>query len=772
MKLKRLLFLFTVLSGMEPFSFFFSAYPLSEKANAQAIGAWQVYPSYWTATRNIPVGHFVYSLCDGNLLRYDTEDTSVRTYNCLDDLNDQHINHIAFCEEVKRLIFVYDNGNIDLMDLDDNVQNIASLKQSPLSDKTVNHLFVDGHTAYLSTGFGLLTIDVGEGVVRDTYRLGINVQAAALMDGKIYIATDKGIYRTTDNNPHLLTNWEQISTVSSYYRNLAIFQGSLYIHRSNNLYRLAGTELSPISSGVTLFTVTGGQMIYATAEAVHIQTETGHTKLSLPNQWQDVSYASGTYWVSQGTQGLHGYRLTDDQLTETVGIIRPNSPARDLFYRMQYVGDRLLVAGGINTPYAIYYPATAMFFEDGQWTNFDEETPAQLYPKLHHWNTTHLVQDPADPSHHFASPYRTGLYEYRDGRFVKLYNSENSPLQQILNYGLNYVGCAGLQYDADGNLWMMNQQTDTIVRILQPSGRWLALYYEEIAGTETPEDYLFTTSGINFLISRRVDGRGFFGFHTNGTLSSVRDDRHLLRSTIINQDGTSYSPDQFYCMAEDLDRRVWCGTQLGLFVINDPTTFFDQDFAFEQVKIARNDGSGLADYLLSGVAVTCIAVDGANRKWIGTSGNGLYLVSADGQELLQHFQADDSPLLSDNIQCLAIHPTSGLVMIGTDRGLCSYVSDATEAETELRADNIVAYPNPVRPDYTGPITVRGLTMDSEVKILSSTGQLVWNGQSNGGTFTWNGTNKHGRRVSSGVYHVVANTANGKKAVVCRIIVIH
>ena len=771
-KLVEHLSLLVVLFGMGIFSLFFAAYALCGTAHAQAIGSWQVYPSYWTATRNLPVGHSVYSLCDGNLLRYDTEDTSVRTYNCLDDLNDQHISHIAFCEEAKRLVLVYDNGNIDLMDLDDNVQNIASLKQSSLSGKTVNHLFLDGHTAYLSTGFGFLTVDVSEGVVRDTYQLGINVQAAALMDGRIYIATSTGIYRTTDANPHLLANWEQLSTVSSYYRDLAVFQGSLYVYRGNSLYRLASTELSPISGGVTLFTVTGGQMIYATAEAVHIQTETGRTSLPLANQWQDVSYAGGTYWVSQGTQGLHGYRLTDGQLTETVGSIRPNSPARDLFYRMQYVGDRLLVAGGINTPYAIFHPATAMYFEDGQWTNFDEETPAQLYPGLNHWNTTHLVQDPADPSHHFASPYRTGLYEYRDGRFVGLRNSDNSPLRQILNYGLNYVGCAGLQYDADGNLWMMNQQTDTIIRILQPSGRWLALYYEEIAGTETPDDYLFTTSGINFLVSRRVDGRGFFGFHTNGTLTSVRDDRHLLRSTLTNQDGTSYSPDQFYCMTEDFDGRVWCGTQMGLFVINDPTTFFDQDFTFEQVKIARNDGSGLADYLLSGVAVTCIAIDGANRKWIGTSGNGLYLVSADGQELLQHFQADDSPLLSDNIQCLAIHPTSGIVMIGTDRGLCSYVSDATEAAEELSADNITVSPNPVRPDYTGPITVRGLTMDSEVKILSPTGQLVWNGQSNGGTFTWNGTNKHGRRVSSGVYHVVANTANGKKAVVCRIIVIH
>ena len=484
-----------------------------------------------------------------------------------------------------------------------------------------------------------------------------------------------------------------------------------------------------------------------------------------------VSYGGNTYWVSEGLDGLKGYRLSGDTFAESVGSIRPNSPVRDLFYRMQYVDDRLLVAGGINTPYAIYNPATAMYYEDGVWTNFDEQTPAEQYPALHCWNTTNVVQDPNDPSHHYASNYRTGLYEYRDGKFVGLYNSDNSPLQQINNYGLNYVGCASLQYDDEGNLWMANQETDTIVRILQPSGRWLSLYYDEIKGTSILDDYLFTTSGVKFLVSRRVEGRGFFGFHTNGTLNTVRDDKHQLRSTIINQDGTSYSPDRFFCMAEDMDGRVWCGCDAGLFVINDPTEFFDSNFQFEQIKIARNDGSGLADYLLSGVAITCIAVDGANRKWVGTSSNGLYLVSADGQELLQHFESDDSPLLSNNIQCLAIHPATGLVMIGTDQGLCSYVSDATEAEEELRGGDVVAYPNPVRPDYTGPIAIRGLTMDGEVKILSSTGQLVWNGVSNGGTLTWNGHDKHGRRVSCGVYHVVANTQDGKKAVVSRIIVI-
>ena len=442
---------------------------------------------------------------------------------------------------------------------------------------------------------------------------------------------------------------------------------------------------------------------------------------------------------------------------------------------MQYVGDRLLVAGGINTTYAIYNPSTAMYYENGTWTNFDEETPAARYPNIQRRNTVNLVQDPNDPSHHYASHYLTGIYEYRDGKFVELHNSENTPLEQIIYQGqplgLNYVGCSGLKYDEDGNLWTMNLMTDTIIRLMQPSGKWISLYYDEIKGIETPDDYLFTTSGVKFLVSRRVSGRGFFGFDTRGTLNNVKDDRHVLRSTIINQDGTSYAPDQFYCMAEDLGGRIWCGTQLGLFVINDATTFFDDDFTFEQIKISRNDGSGLADYLLSGVSIRCIAVDGANRKWVGTDSNGLYLISADGQEMLQHFQAEDSPLPSNNIQCLAIHPQTGVVMIGTDVGLCSYVGDATEAEAELNSDNVVAYPNPVRPDYTGPIAVRGLTMDSEVKICSSTGQLVWSGVSNGGTFTWNGQNKQGKRVASGVYHVIANTADGKKVVVCRIIVI-
>jgi hypothetical protein len=444
---------------------------------------------------------------------------------------------------------------------------------------------------------------------------------------------------------------------------------------------------------------------------------------------------------------------------------------------MQWVGNNLLVAGGINTVDAIYNAPTAMLLKEGEWTNFQEMPLKEItkqYPNLRLANTTALVQDPQDHTHHFAALHRNGLCEYRDGKFVKFYNSDNSPLRSILpnsaNY-YNYVPCAGIQYDVDGNLWMLCSETHDIIRILKADGKWTSLHYDEIDSVSLCDDYLMHSSGLMFLNSRRMERRGFFGFDTSGTLDTQRDDRHILRSTIINQDGTSYSPDEFYCMTEDLDGRIWCGTNLGVFVIEDATRYFDNDFRFEQIKISRNDGSGLADYLLNGVAISCITVDGANRKWIGTHTDGLYLISADGTEMLHHFTTSDSPLISNTIQCVAVHPTTGVVMIGTDMGLCSYNADATEAAEGMDADDVLVYPNPVKPDYNGTIAVRGLSMDAEVKILSSTGQLVWSGVSAGGTFTWDGRTQKGRRVASGVYHIVANNAEGKKAIVARIVII-
>lgn len=749
-------------------------------ALAQKIGEWQVYPSYWNATQNMVVGSSVYSLCDGNLLAYDTEDTSIHTYNCLNELNDVNIQRMAYCPEAKKILLVYQNGNIDLMDLNDNVQNLSSLRDKTLPDKTIQDIVIHGTMAYLCMNFGFIEIDMQEGVFRNTYQLGKEVLGLGVIDGCMKLISKEGCWSCDmSKNMHDLDNWTLYNTTSNHTKAVCFngkmtslrFKSIITIEETNNRYPTLDK-----SAQFTFLQVFDGKLVYGNDQILCIRdTEDNVITLPMESTWNNISIDGNMLWASDGPNGLKGYKIADGKLTLTAGPIQPNSPKHDFFYRMNWVGDRLLIAGGQNTIHAIYNDPTAMYYQDGKWTILQEITEfPEEYTKYRYANTTHLVQDPLDDTHHFASLHRNGLAEYKDGKCIRLYNSDNSPIRSTLpnsEYYYNYCSCSGLQYDANGNLWMLNSETDTIVRVLQNNGKWASLYYKELVGVSLCDDYLMHSSGLMFLNSRRMENRGFFCFDTNGTLTNTRDDRHILRTKITNQDGTSYTPDEFYCMAEDLDGRIWCGTNLGLFVIDDASTYFDDDFQFQQVKISRDDGSGLADYLLNGVSINYVTVDGANRKWIGTHRNGVYLISADGTEMIHHFTTDNSPLLSNTIHCITVNPVSGEVMIGTDAGLCSYISDATEAAEELIADNVMVYPNPVRPDYTGPIAIKGLSMNAEVKILSTSGQLVWSGVSAGGTCTWNGQNKQGRRVASGVYHVVANNAEGKKAVVTRIIVI-
>lgn len=747
------------------------------KVKAQQIGSWNVYPSYWNATKNVVGGQTVYSLTDGNLMTYDTEDTSVQTFDCLKTLSDIKVSDIAYSPTAKMLIIVYDNCNIDLMNGAGEVQNLSSLRDKSLTSKTFNSVSVYGNTAYLSMSFGIVEVDMQEGAFANTYTLDMDVRSVAVIDNAIYAATPQGIYKGQLSD-HLQdkSRWTRIT--QGNYTQLVAMGNELIGKATPNLYRIS-PEGSPslISNGnFTFMNYSGGTLVWGNNTQINFCQSTDKiSSVKFSNTWNEASYSNGTFWASQGTNGLQAFTYKDGQFVPATSPIQPNSPKNDLAYRISWIGDRLLVAGGVNTVGTDYNPPTAMYYENGEWTNFQEmQGVVNGHTNMRIYNTTHLVQDPNDPTHHFASLYRTGLSEYKDGKFVNLYHSENSPLRSILPQNekfFNFVSCSGLTYDQDNNLWMLCGMTDTIIRIRKENGTWKALYYPEISTASQCDDYLMHSSGLVMMVSRRLEKGGIFCLDYNNTLDLRSDDTHMLRHTITNQDNTEYNPDEFYCLCEDMTGAVWVGTNLGLFVINDPTAFFDNDFHYEQIKINRNDGSGLADYLLNGVSISCIAIDGANRKWIGTHADGLYLVSEDGQEMLHHFTKDDSPILSNTIQCIAVHPTTGLVMIATDKGLCSYVSDATEAVDKMDADNVVVFPNPVTADYTGPIVVRGLSFDSEVKILSASGQLVWSGTSAGGTFTWNGCNNRGKRVASGVYHVVANNASGKNAIVTRIIII-
>ena len=761
---------------------------------------WQVYLSYNVPLRVETAGDYVYCITQGsgtidsrtgNLVRYDSTDGSIKTYDCLHELSDKEITHISYNKGTGRLLIVYATGNIDLLDADDEVLNISALKDNSILGGSINDICQVGEIAYLCSEKGIISIDCNEAIVRETYRsFDGRLYSMLELDGTMYVATNRGLYKfPATANMHDKSLWTKpVSDV--VYQQLETFDGHLFGRKAQGLSEilLNGTQRAILPNLVTFFTATEERLMFGTASQIYLWEEEYNSPWVNINflhrkTINDITFFKGRYYIAEGIGGLNSYDMRDRSFQDQVRVFDVNSPRRDLFYHMHYTDDRLLVAGGINTQLAAYYPATFMYMEeDGgtdRWTLFDETARKTNYPRLSHYNSVDLVQDPMDADHFFGAVYRNGLHEYRRGNgdevdLVKIYNYENSPLSCIDNGSSspwNYCTCAALQYDGRGNLWMANQQTDTIVRILRPDGKWLALYYPEIVGAQNIYQYLFSSHGINFLVSYDGGPHGFFGFDTGGTLNITDDDRHTLRSSITNQDGTTVNPSLFYCMAEDKDRQIWCGTNEGLFVITRPQDWFESDFRFHQIKRNRNDGSGLADYLLAGVDITCITIDPSNRKWIGTLRNGVYLVSHDGQETIYHFTKDNSPLLSDYIHSIAVHPRTGRVMFGTDAGLCSFEARVTEPDNILREENVLAYPNPVRPGTNSVVTIQGLTEQAEVKILSSSGRAVWGARSQGGTVRWNCCNMQGDRVPSGVYHVVCNTADAGQTVVTRIVVL-
>lgn len=505
----------------------------------------------------------------------------------------------------------------------------------------------------------------------------------------------------------------------------------------------------------------------------------GDRSLNLLNLNNWVLKSASELAKDDNYNSLTNENTSDEEALAVAAKNIPDSPVRNYSYKLKSIGNRLLVAGGnFNYP-EVDYKGTAMKYENGRWTAFEEEGPIELMTEKYYINVTDVVQDPNDPEHHWLGTKGSGIYEFRDYKYVKNYTCTNSGLSSILptdKHANWYVRVTGLNYDKSGNLWMCNNQTDTIVKILKADGKWAKYYYAEVEGKPTWDNTYFDSRGWAWINCRRstssTGNSGILVINTNGTIDDQKDDNHRFIATFKNEDGTYYTPNLWYCAVEDLSGTIWVGNTAGIFRTTTPEEIFDGDeVTLEQVKVPRNDGSDLADYLLSNVSVKCIAIDGANRKWVGTTDNGVYLISADGLKSIYHFTIDNSPLISDVINDIAINGETGEVFIATDAGLCSYKGDAVDPEETLSSSSLKVFPNPVRPEYSGDVHITGLAYNTNVKIANAAGKLVYEGTSNGGRFDWNCCYSTGKHVSSGIYYALCTDEDGKKGAVAKILII-
>lgn len=757
------------------------AFPLQASAQ-QAIGQWQIHQSYDVPTYVTAAGNKIYAIASNSLFSYDKEDGSLEEYNKINFLNDNSISTIRYNSETKCLVIVYRNTNIDLLYQDGNdnsVYNLSEYQNKTLSyNKTINNVCNIGPNSYLCTGFGLVCIDTRTAQFGNTYILGQNTYACVEQNGYIYATTQNGVYRG-DRSDNLLesSNWEKINNQAFY--NAILFDNTIFFFdATNGIYRYnpETNETTRILAGNYHTSTAGNGRMIATNQysfAIFSAADEWVT-FDQRSAFNSACYSDGLYWGAMNSGELCAYTLDEANpgFTLVQTLRTPSGPRRPLAAYMTMCGeDKLYVCGGGSYLDRYYNNGTIMYYSEGNWYSFQEEGISDI-TGLDYMDISTIAFNPSDTSQAFASAIGEGVYEFRNGQFVQLYNQANSTLRSCLNNSKRYVRVSGLNFDSQGNLWAFNMEVDSVVNVRRASdGAWIRPYYPALS-TWAPNRSLFDSKGRLWVGSMKATS-GLCCITFGNVLESSEDDQAQSRTTFYNQDGSNIASSgdlRIFSLAEDKDGGIWVGSNEGPLLIENPDRWYDENFYFTQVKIPRNDGTNLADYLLDGQRINAIAVDGGNRKWFGTQENGLYLIDSDNMTELQHFTTDNSPLPSNNIQSIAIFPRTGEVFIGTAEGIVSYQSDATEGQAEFSSE-VHAYPNPVRSDYTGPIAIRGLMYDSDIKIVDASGRLVRQGTSTGGMYTWDGCNQEGKRVSRGIYMVLAANAEGKESVVTKIAVI-
>jgi hypothetical protein len=777
--------------------FFFAAGAKSQ----EMVGSWSDHLSYnnciaVTTSTNYTIGLTASGIIKVNNSTFET--TKINKVNLLSDVDASAILAIGTDDS---FILGYTNGNIDIYK-NRKLTNMPDIKEKSISgSKTINRFRAIGNWIMAMTDFGVVVIDPIKFEVRDTWYLGKDNSSVicndiTLYEGFYYIASENGLYKADASNTFLshYEAWTKISEGSAPYKAVQVFQNKLVtVHQQSNLFY---SSVHSNQAWQSFSTVTNYKDLYVANKTLHV-VSTGSIDsysenlvlIASKNKYvfdtgkeQQPTFSSvavspvdGSLWFSDHTLGL----LQHDASTFDK-IFTPKGPSTNIVQDLIHNGNYLVAVPGIQTTFLnnAFYPATINFF-DGDWTYLDGSTDSLL---ANQYDLFNITTDPYNSNHFYIASWANGVFEVKDKEIVARFNSDNSPLKTIIQGNPNYIRVGAAVPTKNGDLFISNSYVGAGMIALSSNAQ--TVYTYKTLETGWMGDMVIDNNGYVWTYTRTSSIKnGLFVFDTNNTVHNQLDDRYkgALNKTqdidsrnagemaIIDQDGNAVT-SEVYSLAIDKNGYIWVGTDKGPLVNYRPWAVFDESHPiFNRIKIPRNDGENSADYLLDSEVITCITVDGANRKWLGTRSSGAFLVSEDGTQTIYNFNTTNSPIISDNILSIAIDPKSGNVYFGTDKGIVSFKGTATEGDQSY--SNVYAYPNPVRPGYTGSITIKGLIANSNVKIASVSGALVYETTSLGGQVVWNGKNMWGQSVTSGVYIVYMVDEYGQESAATKILIV-
>lgn len=772
------------------------------QAQKSKVGTWKSYMAYQNAILVAETPNRVFAVYkgmyndgkehdDGSLFSYSLEDREIKTYSFEDGLNDVRIVQLAYAPIVKALIIVYENSNIDLFYGKNNVFNVSSIKDNiKYPNKSINSINIIGKYAYLAANFGVAVLDLERREIQIEYRLDVNTTALCQIGDYFFVSTSDGLKKAPVSTVNLIDkeNWQKVELQyegnTKAIEKMVVFKEQLVFYDSskNKVYYLTkdGAVKQLYNGWCRQLTMLNDQLVLSTNDATYFYTDLGAqgTKINITSNSISSYNSENTYWIAQPVANHVDPALTglievkkeknSSEYTIATAGIKVNSPLRNYCFFMTYESDKLLVTGGSRLADRMNIEGTFMIYENGKWLSVDDKILPQKTGTRWCRDFISATVDPRDPHRYFVGGWGEGLFEFRDTTFVNLhsYKNTNNALQTANPnyYPESYVRIEGLAYDKNNNLYVLNQLASNGIGILTADNRWIPVSYPPVSNAH-PGKILIDRNNQKWITFLRLT-TGVMVFDDNNTIENTNDDTYYFSNRFVDQQGADIKAINYLCIAEDKNGVIWVGTD------NGPISFSSaaQVGRGECNRVISTDQYGSGYRLLEGIRINAIAVDGANRKWMGSDNSGVFVVDNSGENLkVENFTTSNSSLISNSISSIAINNKTGEVFIGTNLGIVSYMNEAIEGSSDY--SGIHAYPNPVKPSRDSQVIITGMMANSTVKITDMAGNMMNQGISLGGQYSWNCANRAGETVKSGIYLVFATLPDGSQGVVTKIMVI-
>lgn len=713
---------------------------------------WQNYADMKSAKDIAATSVGIWSAAQGGAYFYNTTDNSFTTYSKSSGLNGTELTAIGI-DTYNKVWFGSASGLIDVFDPQTNsFRSILDISNSDKTSKKINDITIAGDTVYVATDFGISLIDSKSYLFYDTYfKFGSftsNIKVNnILFSDLIYASTESGVViqkagATNLSAPESWNVYDQSSGLPTGGTNVIGFYNSTLIAGTNSgLYTFDGFAWQPYLS------LTGSKILdlLVIGNSLNILTPTyvfAFDGATLSELWSTDSQP-----VKLGYQGNAGLIVaTKFGIYVNNNFIYPNGPAANQFPNMTVdkEGNLWSASGKDVTGVGVYK------YNKSEWKIFNVENYPDLFT-----NAYYSIYSASDNSIYTGS-WGQGFARINNDEITRFY-AANTNMIGIPN-NLEFIVITGFAEDSKGNIWATNlnaADSKSLYAFTQDSMYSFRNPLEQHSGFSEVENLVIDQYGTKWYTLGNEGSIGLFYFNEKGTFNDATDDVYGYITT-----SKGLTSNAIFSLAIDRRGDLWVGTSLGVNIITNLNTVLSS--TNPQLRISSS-------FSVRQQTINSIAVDPLNQKWLGTN-QGLFLLSTDGTQLLAALDTKNSPLLSDQIESLAIDEQTGRVYAGTASGLTSF--DTPSILPVESFNGLTIYPNPlVITDGSKLATIDGLIRNTDIKIVTVSGKLVREFSSPGGrTAFWDGRDNDGNLVSSGVYIIIAfdqegnNVETGKIAV--------